>query len=103
MLSAARYPIVLFGPLQLPPILPHDAVLYAVLRKSGFRVDRANVIGYHTETIPRSGRKPIELGVLDLEGDITVDLPDRFLSKLAHGFGKARSFGCGLMLIKRRL
>ena len=32
MLSAARYPIVLDGPLQLPPILPHDAVLYAVLR-----------------------------------------------------------------------
>ena len=32
MLSAARYPIVLYGPLQMPPILPHDAVLYAVLR-----------------------------------------------------------------------
>jgi cytochrome b561 len=32
MLSAARYPIILYGPLQLPPILPHDAVLYAVLR-----------------------------------------------------------------------
>src|ERR1700686_1857612 len=27
MLSAARYPIVLYGPLQLPPILPHDAAL----------------------------------------------------------------------------
>jgi cytochrome b561 len=32
MLSAARYPIVLFGPLQLPPILPHDAMLAATLR-----------------------------------------------------------------------
>jgi cytochrome b561 len=32
MLSAARYPIVLYGPLELPPILPHDAALYAVLR-----------------------------------------------------------------------
>jgi len=32
MLSAARYPIVLYGSLQLPPILPHDAALYAVLR-----------------------------------------------------------------------
>jgi cytochrome b561 len=32
MLSAARYPIILYGPLQLSPILPHDAVLYAVLR-----------------------------------------------------------------------
>jgi cytochrome b561 len=32
MLSAAGYPIALIGPLQLPPILPHDAALYAVLR-----------------------------------------------------------------------
>ena len=32
MLSAARYPIVLYGPLRLPPILPHDLTLYARLR-----------------------------------------------------------------------
>src|SRR5262249_38910621 len=32
MLSAARYPIVLFGPVHLPFILPHDALLYSVLR-----------------------------------------------------------------------
>ncbi len=32
MLSAARYPIVLYGSLQLPPILPRDAALYAELR-----------------------------------------------------------------------
>src|SRR6202023_118238 len=34
MLSAARYPIVLFGSLPLPYILPHNAMLYAVLRKA---------------------------------------------------------------------
>jgi cytochrome b561 len=34
MLSAARYPIVLFGPVHLPFILPHDLMLYAVLRKT---------------------------------------------------------------------
>jgi cytochrome b561 len=34
MLSAARYPIVLFGSLHLPFILPHDAMLHAVLRKT---------------------------------------------------------------------
>jgi cytochrome b561 len=33
MLSAARYPIVLFGSLHLPFILPHGAELYAVLRR----------------------------------------------------------------------
>ena len=32
MLSAARYPVVLFGSVILPFILPHDALLYAILR-----------------------------------------------------------------------
>ena len=34
MLSAARYPIVLYSSLHLPFILPHSAMLYAVLRKA---------------------------------------------------------------------
>jgi cytochrome b561 len=34
MLSAARYPIVLYGSLHLPFILPHSAAVYAVLRKA---------------------------------------------------------------------
>jgi cytochrome b561 len=33
MLSAARYPVVLYGPARLPPILPHDLTLYAALRE----------------------------------------------------------------------
>jgi len=33
MLSAARYPIVLFGPVHLPFVLPHNAMLYAMLRQ----------------------------------------------------------------------
>ena len=32
MLSAARYPIVIYGPVRLPPILPHDLTLHAWLR-----------------------------------------------------------------------
>ena len=34
MLSAARYPIVMFGSLHLFPILPHSVTLYAILRKT---------------------------------------------------------------------
>jgi cytochrome b561 len=34
MLSAARYPIVLYGSIHLPYILPHNVMLYAVLRKA---------------------------------------------------------------------
>src|SRR5580765_4182319 len=34
MLSAAHYPIVLFGSVHLPFILPHDVMLYSVLRRA---------------------------------------------------------------------
>jgi cytochrome b561 len=34
MLSAGHYPIVMFGSVHLPPILPASPMLYAVLRKS---------------------------------------------------------------------
>lgn len=33
ILSAARYPVILNGPVVLPPILPQDTMLYAVLRR----------------------------------------------------------------------
>ena len=33
MLSAGGYPIVLYGPVELPPILPQSAILYAGLRQ----------------------------------------------------------------------
>jgi len=34
MLSAARYPVVMFGPIHLPPILPASSAPWAVLRKT---------------------------------------------------------------------
>ena len=34
MLSAGHYPIVMLGPVHLPPILPANPTLYAVLRKA---------------------------------------------------------------------
>src|SRR5580698_2197368 len=34
MLSAGHYPIVMFGPVHLPPILPANPALYALLRKT---------------------------------------------------------------------
>jgi cytochrome b561 len=34
MLSAARYPVVLYGALQLPPIMPQSPELFAVLRET---------------------------------------------------------------------
>lgn len=42
-----------------------------------------------------------QFGILDLTGTLEVTDPAAFLSALAHGFGRAKAFGCGLMLIRR--
>jgi len=62
----------------------------------------AAVDGYEQVRIPRDKRgKPITFGRLDISGVLEVRDPDRFLAALASGFGRARAYGCGLMLIRR--
>jgi len=59
------------------------------------------VDGYDRVVVPREGGAPAVFGVLDFQGVLTVRDPGRFLAALARGFGRARAFGCGLMLIRR--
>ena len=66
MLSAARYPIVDYGPLELPPILPRDAALYAALRTA------------HMVSAVRGIPCPLRCGA-----DARADLPGRHISE--HG------------------
>lgn len=51
------------------------------------------------QTGPRRGQR--QFGILDLAGVLEVTDPALFLAGLSGGFGKARAFGCGLMLIRR--
>lgn len=60
-----------------------------------FRVD-----AYDVWQFPRLGKKG-RLGVIDCSGTLQVTDPAAFLHHLACGFGRAKSFGCGLMLIRR--
>lgn len=66
--------------------------------RHGFAVDQMACLGYETVRIARNGA-PIRLGIVELEGRLTVRDPDAFRSALGRGFGRARAFGCGLMLI----
>lgn len=67
----------------------------------GFTVEAARTEAYRTVEIPRRGGKPARFGVLDLAGRLRVTDPDGFLAAVASGFGKARAFGCGLLMIRR--
>ncbi len=73
--------------------------------RSGFRVLSLAVKSYEridVADLARPGRRNrAGIAVLDLEGTLMVADPDAFVEKLARGFGSAKAFGCGLMLIRR--
>lgn len=61
-----------------------------------------NVRGYRVLNIDRGRKtKPLRAGVLDLEGVLEVSDPRLFIDAVAQGFGRAKAFGCGLMLVRR--
>jgi len=66
----------------------------------GFRLIGLDVEGYTTLDLARR-RTRARLGILDLSGLIEITEPAAFLPALATGFGRAKAWGCGLMLIRR--
>ena len=74
--------------------------------RNGFSVNELQLEGYEAVPLLRAGTKTPRdraprLGIVDVLGDITVTDPNAFLERLAQGFGRAKAFGCGLMLIRR--
>lgn len=80
--------------------------------RAGFEISAADALtidGYDQLEIDRDPvrspaarrRSTISASVLSFDGCLTVVEPELFLENLARGFGRARAFGCGLMLIRR--
>ncbi|MDO5603772.1 MAG: type I-E CRISPR-associated protein Cas6/Cse3/CasE [Paracoccus sp. (in: a-proteobacteria)] len=72
--------------------------------RHGFSLDALAADDYSVIALPshrgkRAGQP--QFGILDLTGMLTVTDPAAFLTRLAAGFGRAKAFGCGLMLIRR--
>lgn len=72
--------------------------------KAGFRFHPssgdARVMAYQALRIGhRDGG--MKIGVLDFEGMLEVTDPGIFVAAVASGFGRAKGFGCGLMLVRR--
>ena len=70
----------------------------------GFEPREVVVHDYSVHALPSRGgprKDQPQLGVLDISGRLVVTDPAVFVPKLAHGFGRAKAFGCGLMLIRR--
>jgi CRISPR system Cascade subunit CasE len=71
--------------------------------KSGFRpMDDLSIDGYEQWRFPGRGRSgKVQISTLDFKGILKVTDPHQFLTSLVGGFGRAKSFGCGLMLVRR--
>jgi CRISPR system Cascade subunit CasE len=69
---------------------------------AGFGVDpeRLNIDGYDRVRIPREEARAVTFSTLTFQGVLTVNDPARFLASVLSGFGAAKGFGCGLMLIR---
>ena len=71
---------------------------------NGFSIEPNLVIvdGYQQhESFAKQQKRPVRYSTVDFQGILTVTDPDRFRSALFSGIGKAKAFGCGLMLIRR--
>lgn len=69
--------------------------------RAGFDLTALAVEDYSTVALPGKRKGRPQFGVLEMTGRLTVTDPAAFVDKLAKGFGRARAFGCGLMLIRR--
>ena len=70
---------------------------------AGFAIDsdRLYIDRYERVRIPRDGACALAFHTLTFQGVLTVREPARFLVNVLRGFGAAKAFGCGLMLIRR--
>lgn len=60
--------------------------------------------GYHQERFYKAkGKHKINISTIDFTGLLTVTDPDLFRNALYRGIGPAKSFGCGLMMVRRTL
>ena len=62
--------------------------------------DSVQVDGYQLHALPGKGFKA-RIATCDFAGFLTVVDPDTFRRHLEQGFGPAKGFGCGLMLLAR--
>jgi len=92
--------------------LMHEAVGDWFRRNSrnyGFKVRDYHIRGYHHYDFvktkksinPRNKNEKVKFDSLDIRGVLEVTGPAVFVNTLHRGIGKARGYGCGLILVAR--
>jgi CRISPR system Cascade subunit CasE len=68
-------------------------------RRNGFSNSAISVVNY--ATVPLEGRRSARFGIGHLTGILEVNEPEAFTKRVEQGFGRAKAFGCGLLLLRR--
>lgn len=58
-------------------------------------------LGWQVRRLSHGAGNRHNVGVADLSGTLSVRMPDSFTQTLFTGFGKAKAYGCGLLLVRR--
>lgn len=72
---------------------------------AGFQLGHMQVNAYRSVRLPRDSApnaKELSFGQADISGDLIVTDAGAFADRLRSGFGRAKAFGCGLMLLSRQ-
>ena len=70
--------------------------------RRGFEIEGKIMLDdYSVRQLKRARNKTATFGVLDVRGILRVSEPAQLLETLYTGIGRARAFGCGLMLVRR--
>lgn len=80
-----------------------SAWLQARGERHGFEIlaDTLQIENYQQQRLFKKGGAPIRFSTLDFRGTLKVLVPTLFTQTLFEGIGRAKSFGCGLMLVRR--
>lgn len=70
---------------------------------AGFVVTDLTLHDYSQIVLPSAKqlRGDRKFGVLDMSGHISITDPDKFFQEYPKGFGRAKAWGCGFMMIRR--
>jgi CRISPR system Cascade subunit CasE len=70
--------------------------------KNGFKVtpDELRIDAYRQNRVLKKGLQDLRYSTVDYKGTLIVTDAEKFIKTLFEGIGRAKAFGCGLMLVK---
>jgi len=71
------------------------------LERWGFSLDFLPEVSAYTRNKTQRKSSVVSYSSVDLQGVLTIQVPEVYAKQLCAGFGRAKAFGCGLMLIRR--